>query len=381
MKKLLKLVLATSFVFAGVAGISPAEPITTQAATVKVLKPTTYLGVKVNADTLLEQKIAVAMLKGQSSVDVSEFKEIKDFTYLHDRAYKVFYQNPLILGIKSFGYSAGSKKTLEIYYTDKQSTILKKQNEIMSFVKKVHPTIIKKGMTVSQKNKAIFDYLETWATYDKEANKANQGLSINKIPSKYWDSYSAYGVLMKKKGVCSSYASAYKLFADMSGLDAVVVTGKLKDIGAHAWVKVKVDNQWVHIDPTNNFTVTKIKYYLFEANDAQALSQGFIEDKLYMTDEHLINYTAKGANNDYFVKNKLVAENIYPLVDMIAAFLLSDEQAISIRIALVPDGNDYDGMEVPMSMNAAFSKTDYDPRNAIYYTSLGFLTIVKEKKY
>ena len=47
------------------------------------------------------------------------------------------------------------------------------------------------------------------------------------VDAKFNDSFTPYGVLLNKTGVCSSYAGAFKLLAQQAGLECIVVTGNL----------------------------------------------------------------------------------------------------------------------------------------------------------
>ena len=66
------------------------------------------------------------------------------------------------------------------------------------------------------------------------------------------DSFTPYGVLLNKTGVCSSYAGAFKLLAQQAGLECIVVTGNLDGELPHAWNKIKIDGEWRIVDSTNN---------------------------------------------------------------------------------------------------------------------------------
>lgn len=66
----------------------------------------------------------------------------------------------------------------------------------------------------------------------------------------------AENVLAQRSGVCEGYANLYKALANQMGLNAEIVTGKVRrddgqipDIG-HAWVAIKLNNEWYLSDPT-----------------------------------------------------------------------------------------------------------------------------------
>ena len=66
----------------------------------------------------------------------------------------------------------------------------------------------------------------------------------------------AENVLAQRSGVCEGYANLYKALANLMGLSAEIVTGKVRredgqipEIG-HAWVSVKIGGEWSLSDPT-----------------------------------------------------------------------------------------------------------------------------------
>lgn len=314
MNKLGSVVLSTGLLLSGVAGVgvdaplaaSKSEVTTVQKTSVKKVK---YMGVDVVADTALEQVLATNFLKGSETINLTSYKEIKDYNYLVDRIQKVTYQNPLILGVSGYTYEySKSTKKLHVTYLDKQSTMITQQKKIIAKAKSILPKIVTSKMTENQKHKAIYDYLTANAKYDFEAAKY-AGSSMLTVNSKYKNDYTTYGVMIEKNGVCQSYANSYQLLSTMAGLQSIVVTGELNG-GPHAWNKIKLGSTWVNVDVTNNFTNTHIPYDLYESNDTQARSQGYKEDKMFWTDKDISKFASKGKLNDYYVQNKLEVKDL-----------------------------------------------------------------------
>lgn len=101
--------------------------------------------------------------------------------------------------------------------------------------------VVRSGMSDEQKVKAIHDYL----VYN--ANYVNNG---DYKSAESW-AYSAEGVLVRKEGVCESYAVAFYMLAKIAGLDCHYVVGAVETSDAdHAWNRVKVDGVWYYIDCT-----------------------------------------------------------------------------------------------------------------------------------
>lgn len=66
----------------------------------------------------------------------------------------------------------------------------------------------------------------------------------------------ADNVLAQRSGVCEGYANLYKALANLMGLSAEIVTGKVRredgqipEIG-HAWIAIKIGGEWSLSDPT-----------------------------------------------------------------------------------------------------------------------------------
>ena len=98
--------------------------------------------------------------------------------------------------------------------------------------------VVRSGMSDEQKVKAIHDYL----VYN--ANYVNNG---DYKSAESW-AYSAEGVLVRKEGVCESYAVAFYMLAKIAGLDCHYVVGAVETSDAdHAWNRVKVDGVWYYI--------------------------------------------------------------------------------------------------------------------------------------
>ena len=71
------------------------------------------------------------------------------------------------------------------------------------------------------------------------------------------NSFNCNGILCEGKGVCQSYAYAFDVLADLSGLESIMVTGTLSN-GGHAWNAVKISGNWCMVDVTNNKNVVGI---------------------------------------------------------------------------------------------------------------------------
>lgn len=81
---------------------------------------------------------------------------------------------------------------------------------------------------------------------------------------KYDDTYKSdnvYSALTTGTTICQGYAmTAYKMFKIL-GIECRIINGEKTGI-SHAWNLVKLDNNWYHLDSTNNDNVVRDRYLL-----------------------------------------------------------------------------------------------------------------------
>ena len=136
------------------------------------------------------------------------------------------------------------------------------------------------------------------AEYDMEALENAEENNFAGVDEEFNDSFTPYGVLLNQKGVCSSYAGAFKLLAQEAGLECIVVTGYLEGDLPHAWNKVKVDGQWQIVDVTNNDNEVLFNA-LLNLSDSAA-DKVLAEDERYALDSVLDDYRAESDINEYY---------------------------------------------------------------------------------
>lgn len=122
------------------------------------------------------------------------------------------------------------------------------------------------------------------------------------VDEEFSDSFTPYGILINKKGVCASYAGSLKLLADAAGLESIVVTGYLDGTVPHAWNKVNVDGQWQIVDSTNNDNEFISNALLNLSN--QAADKVLVEDDLYLLNSVIKDYEATTEDKEYYRVNQ-----------------------------------------------------------------------------
>ncbi|MGE7092202.1 transglutaminase domain-containing protein [Lysinibacillus sp. NPDC048646] len=121
------------------------------------------------------------------------------------------------------------------------------------------------GLSELKKLQAAHDFIVLTSEYSKET-KGSQ--------------YSPYTLLTENKGVCQAYALVLFRMLEMLGFEVQYVTGEVGD-QLHAWVLVKLEKAWYHIDVTWDDPLPdrqgEVRYNYFLLSDRQ-LAQDHIWD-------------------------------------------------------------------------------------------------------
>lgn len=281
---------------------------------------------KVVATNALSEYLAANMLAANEVISLVDFPQSSDQEYLIDAWNEAVYQNPLALGVRS-AYMTPQADVMVIEYDDDAAVMAAKQQEIRDAVQKITAEIIIDSMTDLEKEIAINDYLCETAEYDMEALENAESNNFQSVDAPFRDSFTPYGILIRQKGVCSSYAGAFHLLAQQAGLESIVVTGYLEGLLPHAWNRVHIDGEWRTVDVTNNDNPLLLNALLNLPDDAAALA--LVEDDLFLLNQHLAQYTASDSSKEYY----RVTERYYPVetVSKELAHLLQTSGSATLR--------------------------------------------------
>ena len=252
---------------------------------------------EVTANSALSEYLAVNMLNASTLISLEDFPESSDQAYLQDAWEEAVYQNPMILGVTGASV-AEDGRTLAVSYDTEADVIRGKQKEIAAETERVVSEIITGDMSDLEKELAINRYLCDTAEYDTAALENAGENDYEDTDEEFRDSFTPYGVLFNKKGVCSSYAGAFKLLAQEAGLECIVVTGYLDGELPHAWNKVKIDGEWRIVDAANNDNEL-IFNALLNLPDTAA-DKVLTEDDRYVLDSKLNSYQADTDDKEYY---------------------------------------------------------------------------------
>ncbi|MGL5068910.1 MAG: transglutaminase domain-containing protein [Sarcina sp.] len=230
-------------------------------------------------------------------VNLDGFPEAINKDILIDAVYEAMYQNPMVMTVDAIGYDY-EENNLIVQYGQTADEQEEKQQEVAKVVKKVVSEIIKDDMTDIEKEFAINEYLIDTAEYDNAELEHAMENDMMITDDKLNDSFTPYGVLVNKVGVCASYASAFKLLADAADLESIVVTGNLNGNLPHAWNRVKIDDEWISVDSTNN-DIEQYPNALLNLPD-EVSKTVLVEDDKYILDERIGDFTAKSDKSEFY---------------------------------------------------------------------------------
>lgn len=285
------------------------------------------------ADSAEEEWLARNLIAGNGRISLEAFPGLQTYETLADVFQKVYYQNPYVLGVTSYKYDYAGL-ALNVNYCYSASELSERQSELMEESDKIISSVISAGMSDEEKCRALYNYFNAHTTYDDNALKEAEKFGYTK--GKGWkeaeDAFNAYGIIVKKTGVCQSYALSYKLLCQMSGVEAKVITGYLNDTLPHAWNAVRLDGEWYQTDCTNNETNCGIPFFLYEAGEDDLEITGYTEDKLYELDLAAGRFAVEDSDREYYAANDLSAANIDEYKAVLAACLENNAgKVIAVR--------------------------------------------------
>ena len=123
------------------------------------------------ADSAEEEWLALNMINGETEISLEAFPGLQQSDNLEDVFYKVYYQNPYILGVTRFGYDYKTM-TFRVQYAYSQDEIKSMQQEILQESDRILAETVSADMSEQEKQLAIYQYLENNSSYDYAALEA-----------------------------------------------------------------------------------------------------------------------------------------------------------------------------------------------------------------
>lgn len=199
----------------------------------------------------------------------------------------------------------------DAYKSGNTSNLSDKDKETLNMAKSVLDEIITDGMSDYEKELAVYK----WMT----ANIGFDSGSMTVIPedeSKPVDNPN--GVLKNHEAVCVGYATTFRLFMQMLGIDCMVVHDSYL---SHSWDLVKLDGQWYHTDIYSDAGSSTGNFSHFNLNDEMMNSQEWNTDFFPAADGYKYNYA---------YMNRTQCKDVYTIPEQMRAALDARQGVVSL---------------------------------------------------
>ena len=147
----------------------------------------------------------------------------------------------------------------DAYKSGDASDLDDRGKETLAMATAVVDEVIEDGMSEYEKEFAIYKYLTT--------ELKNETGHLTVIPTAGEDSDNPYGVLKYGTAVCVGYATTFRLFMQMLGIECRVIHSLDR---IHSWDLVNLDGDWYHVDCYSDSGTGNCRN--FNMNDTAALN-------------------------------------------------------------------------------------------------------------
>ncbi|MCR5451411.1 MAG: transglutaminase-like domain-containing protein [Lachnospiraceae bacterium] len=124
----------------------------------------------------------------------------------------------------------------DAYISGDDSSLSAEDKETLDLAKKVIDKVIKPDMTDFEKEFAIYKWIKT--------NIGHGTSTVVALPNAEGNDFTPGGVLRTRNAVCVGYATTFRMFMQMFGMECHIVHNE-----SHSWDLLKLDDgEWYHID-------------------------------------------------------------------------------------------------------------------------------------
>lgn len=200
----------------------------------------------------------------------------------------------------------------DAYKSGNTSNLSDKDKETLNMAKSVLDEIITDGMSDYEKELAVYK----WMT----ANIGFDSGSMTVVPdddSKPVDNPN--GVLKNHEAVCVGYATTFRLFMQMLGIDCMVVHDSHL---SHSWDLVKLDGQWYHTDIYSDAGSGEGNFSHFNLNDETMMSSQEWNTDFFPA--------ADGYEYNYAYVNRTQCKDVYTIPEQMRAALGARQGVVSL---------------------------------------------------
>lgn len=123
----------------------------------------------------------------------------------------------------------------DAYKSGDDSQLSEEDKKTLSMAKDVLDEVLEDGMTDYQKEEAVYKWLVANINHGRGGVISRPGMDRS--------AFTPYSVLTSRSAVCVGYATTFRLFMNMLGMDCHIVHNEY-----HSWDLVKLDGDWYHVD-------------------------------------------------------------------------------------------------------------------------------------
>lgn len=228
---------------------------------------------------------------------------------------------------------SSTKEISDAYISGDTSALSDRDKETLDMAKKVIDAYIKSDMSDFDKEYEIYKYLTKEMHFDS-------GL-LTVIPTTADDCDNPYGVLKYKSAVCVGYATTFRLFMQMMGIECKVVHST--DM-THTWDLVKLDGEWYHTDCY--FDAETSNCMNFNMNDSLCAANHSWNTEFFPE--------ATGTKYNFTFINCEEIENIYAIPEFVSKKIEQGSTSLSCKFKeeIAKDDEDTAGYIVNCIINA-----------------------------
>lgn len=207
-------------------------------------------------------------------------------------------------------YEIRSTKAIsEAYLKNDDSALSDEDKETLNLAKKILEKVTKKYKSNYEKEKAIYDWMYK--------NIGQQDGSMIVMPLEQNNTFTPGGVLRGHNAVCVGYATTFRLFMNMLGIECHIVHNE-----GHSWDLVQLDDdEWYHVDIYSDVSSTS-KYSNFNMPDGIAKNSHDWDGSMLPA--------AKGIKYTYPLQNHEEVKDLYVIPQKLKTALKNKNTALCL---------------------------------------------------
>lgn len=194
-------------------------------------------------------------------------------------------------------YEIRSTKAIsDAYVSGDDSGLSGEDKETLEMAAKILEQVTKNCKTDYEKEIAIYEWMY---------KNIRQGESTRVVmPNEDANDFTPHGVLTGRNAVCVGYATTFRLFMNMMGMDCHIVHNEY-----HSWNLVQLDDgEWYHVDIYSDVSATS-EFCNFNMSDAVARAEHNWDGSALPE--------AKGSKYQYAVQNAKEVKNLYAVPKLV----------------------------------------------------------------